>query len=554
YYWLSLIIYTAFSFPTLFASVTTLRVSRRQENAIYMPWKRLYLNIFPRMRVLAVLWIVLCGISVTHAALHSLKYFYTAVTQGIEFPEFTTVGLVDEEQFVHYDSNIGKMIPKTEWIKESVEADYWEGESQILNDVQQAFKADIGTLMQRFNQTRGVHTLQWMVGCEWDDESGVTGGFNQYGYNGEDFLIYDMKSQYYVAPVQQAFKSAVKWNHNQALLEHRKQYLTQECVDWLQKYVRYGKSSLERTVPPQVFLLQTDPSSPVTCHVTGFYPRGVMVTWQKDGQELDVDVELGETVPNGDGTFQTRSHLRVKPEDWKRDRYTCTVQHKSLEQDIILPVTEENIMRNMDIKTRSINPDDSGCSTGIIISCVVGALLLALTAIGVFMWKERSSDYKKTSTAGIKSDTFQKLAPEPVVSDVSKQPSVESVASDTDSAIFSRAGSTSSCGSSAVSEAGLLDPWGLLRLGYSSPTSGLSLPRGPVQRGHAEASAMLPGVEQPRKQQLAFEERPASLLFHNKDTDLCSTRTTLSSRISIAQDRILHQAATTKPPSSTKDW
>ncbi|KAJ8245670.1 hypothetical protein GJAV_G00273200 [Gymnothorax javanicus] len=47
-------------------------------------------------------------------------------------------------------------------------------------------------------------------------------------------------------------------------------------------------------------------------------------------------------------------------------------------------------------RVRTINPDDSGSSTGIIIGCVAGALLL-LAAIGVFMWKKRSSGYGKTS-------------------------------------------------------------------------------------------------------------------------------------------------------------
>ncbi|KAJ8273733.1 hypothetical protein GJAV_G00104920 [Gymnothorax javanicus] len=283
---------------------------------------------------------LLYGIHTASAAPHSLKYFYTAFTGVSGLPEYTDVGLLDDEPFTRYDSNIKRAIPSADWIKENVGADYWDRETQKALGSQQSFKANIGIAMQRLNQTHGVHTLQWMYGCEWDDESGATGGFNQFGYDGEDFIIYDMKNQRYIAPVQPAFITAMKWNNNPAQLEKDKQYLTNECVDWLKKYVRYGKSSLERTVRPQVCLLQKDPSSSVTCHVTGFYPRGVMVTWQKDGQDLDVDVELGETVPNGDGTFQTRSHLRVKPEDWKRDRYTCTVQHKSLDQDIVLTVGE----------------------------------------------------------------------------------------------------------------------------------------------------------------------------------------------------------------------
>ncbi|XP_064205012.1 BOLA class I histocompatibility antigen, alpha chain BL3-7-like isoform X16 [Anguilla rostrata] len=338
------------------------------------------------MSFLALFWAFLGGIYTANAASHSLKYFYTGVTAGIDFPEYTSVGMVDDEQFTYYDSNMRRTIPKTEWIKENVGADYWDEMSQIGMGHQQSFKTNIGILMQRFNQTQGVHTVQRMYGCEWDDETEATGGFNQYGYDGEDFVTYDLKYLRYIAPVQQAFITAVKWSHNPAELEHMKQYLTQECVDWLKKYVSYGRSALERTVAPEVSLLQKDSPSPgLTCHVTGFYPRGVMVTWQRNGEDLDEDVELGETVPNADGTFQTTSHLRVKPEDWKSQEYTCTVQHKSLKQDIVLPVKEENIKSNRGIQNGSSPP------MGIIIGCVVGSLILILTVIGVVIWKKRSS-------------------------------------------------------------------------------------------------------------------------------------------------------------------
>ncbi|KAJ8245669.1 hypothetical protein GJAV_G00273190 [Gymnothorax javanicus] len=54
------------------------------------------------------------------------------------------------------------------------------------------------------------------------------------------------------------------------------------------------------SVPPQVALLQKDPSSPVTCHVTGFpLNLNILVTWQKNKQDLDVDVELGRRCPMG---------------------------------------------------------------------------------------------------------------------------------------------------------------------------------------------------------------------------------------------------------------
>ncbi|KAJ8335263.1 hypothetical protein SKAU_G00409020 [Synaphobranchus kaupii] len=88
-------------------------------------------------------------------ASHSLKYFYTGVTAGTDFPEFTIVGLVDDERFMYYGSNTRRAIPKTDWIKEKEGADYWDRESQTAIGQQQSFKANIGIAMQRFNQTQG---------------------------------------------------------------------------------------------------------------------------------------------------------------------------------------------------------------------------------------------------------------------------------------------------------------------------------------------------------------------------------------------------------------
>ncbi|KAG9330193.1 hypothetical protein JZ751_026110 [Albula glossodonta] len=189
-----------------------------------------------------------------------------------------------------------------------------------------------------------------MYGCEWDDETGATDGFHQRGYDGKDYYTLDLKNMRWIAAVPQAFATTHARNNDQADLEGRKNYLTQICVEWLKKYVS---------------VFQKDSSSPVVCHATGFFPRGIMVTWQRDGEEVQEDVELGMTQPNGDGNFQITSRLTVKPED--THTYTCTVQHKSLENDIIKPYI----------------PDSSGPPMGIIIGCVVGVLVVALAVIGV---------------------------------------------------------------------------------------------------------------------------------------------------------------------------
>ncbi|XP_073677759.1 uncharacterized protein [Garra rufa] len=259
---------------------------------------------------------------------HSLKYFYTAVSGDIDFPEFTVVGLVDDLQFMYFDSNTKKVVPKTEWIRQNVDADYWDRETQTDIRQHQIFKNNIQIAKERFNQSTGIHIFQQLYGCEWDDQTGATNAIEQFGFDGEDFVFLDFKELRFITPVQQGIPTTHKWNNNRALLEIVKHYYSTVCIEWLRKYLQYGKSSLEKTVSPQVSLLQKSPSSPVTCHATGFYPSGVTITWMRNGQQHHEDVDLGELLPNEDGTFQKTSTIRVTPDEWKKNKFICVVEHR----------------------------------------------------------------------------------------------------------------------------------------------------------------------------------------------------------------------------------
>uniref|UniRef100_A0A3B1ISR3 Ig-like domain-containing protein n=1 Tax=Astyanax mexicanus TaxID=7994 RepID=A0A3B1ISR3_ASTMX len=121
--------------------------------------------------------------------------------------------------------------------------------------------------------------------------------------------------------------------------------------------------------------LKKDSSSPVVCHATGFFPKSVMISWQKNGEDLNEDVELRETLPNQDGTFQKRSILTVSPEELKNNNYTCVIQHSSLEKALVLLVSDHKVL-----------------SVGLIVGVMVGALLLVIIiCAAVFIWKRRSS-------------------------------------------------------------------------------------------------------------------------------------------------------------------
>uniref|UniRef100_A0A672IEH3 Ig-like domain-containing protein n=1 Tax=Salarias fasciatus TaxID=181472 RepID=A0A672IEH3_SALFA len=270
-------------------------------------------------------------------------------TQVPNFPEFVQVALVDEIQISHFDSNTRRKVPKQDWMNKVTEEDpeYWERSTERNLGRQQTFRGNIETVKQRLNQTGGVHIVQNMDGCEWDDETDeVVNGFDQHGYDGEDFLIYDLKTETYIAPVQQAVPTKQRWENDKAFMDEQKHYFTTECVDLLKKFVEFGRSSLMRKDLPSVSLLQKTPSSPLTCHATGFYPDRADLFWKKDEEELHEDVVRGEILPNHDGSFQMSVDLDLsgfKDEDW--GRYSC-VFHLAGGQEVSKRLDKRDIRTN----------------------------------------------------------------------------------------------------------------------------------------------------------------------------------------------------------------
>ncbi|XP_067836466.1 class I histocompatibility antigen, F10 alpha chain-like isoform X2 [Heptranchias perlo] len=296
------------------------------------------------------------------------------------FPDFVVVGYVDEAQFVEYNSERRTMIPRQRWMEEREGPEYWERDTRNVRGAERMGKVNIQTLSTRTNQSGGIHTYQVMYGCELGDD-GTTRGFEQHAWDGEDLINFDKDQMVWVTPVQWGEITKNKWDQEKAMNQQRKGYLEEECIEWLRKYLEYGKREL-RAVAPVVYFTRPPGTNRLSCAVTGFYPRAIEVNLLRDGESIEETLSSG-TLPNHDGTYQVRKWTEFEEKDGAQ--YSCQVDHSGLGERVLVFYVPESA---------SLLP--------VIIGVVILILLLTLIAGAVVIYRKRvgmKSGYNPTTTS-----------------------------------------------------------------------------------------------------------------------------------------------------------
>nr|XP_030707998.1 BOLA class I histocompatibility antigen, alpha chain BL3-7-like isoform X6 [Globicephala melas] len=290
-------------------------------------------------RTLLLLLTGALALTETWAGSHSLRYFNTGVSRpGRGEPRFIAVGYVDDTQFVRFDGDAPnpRCEPRTPWVEQEGPK-YWEEQTRNFKDAAQNFRESLNNLRGYYNQSKaGSHTYQGMYGCDVGPDGRLLRGYIRDAYDGADYIALNEDLRSWTAADAAAQITKGKWEAAGAA-ECYRNYAEGLCVEGLLRYLENGKDTLQRADPPKTHVTHhpiSDREVTLRCWALGFYPKEISLTWQRDGEDQTQDMELVETRPSGDRTFQKWAAL-VVPSGGEQ-RYTCHVQHEGLQEPLTL--------------------------------------------------------------------------------------------------------------------------------------------------------------------------------------------------------------------------
>eukprot|EP00076_Gallus_gallus_P046230 XP_025011768.1 class I histocompatibility antigen, F10 alpha chain-like [Gallus gallus] len=334
-----------------------------------------------------VLGLLLGALGAAACGSHSLRYFKTRMTDpGPGMPQFVIVGYVDGELFGKYDSKSRWVHPIAEMLPQE-DREHWDTQTQKARDVELVFCGFLGRLQVHYNKPKkpfspcpgcasGSHTLQKMFGCDILEDGSIR-GYDQYAFDGRDFLAFDMDTMTFTAADPVAEITKRRWEEEGTYAERWKHELGTVCVQNLRRYLEHGKAALKRRERPKVRVWgkEADRILTLSCRAYGFYPRPIAISWMKDGMVRDQETHWGGIMPNRDGTYYASAVINVLPEDG--DKYQCRVEHASLPQPgLFLWEPQPNLIP-------------------IVAGAVVAIVAVIAAVVGLVVWKSKSGKEKK---------------------------------------------------------------------------------------------------------------------------------------------------------------
>ncbi|XP_036894929.1 patr class I histocompatibility antigen, A-2 alpha chain-like isoform X1 [Sturnira hondurensis] len=352
----------------------------------------------PHPKLLLLSGALALALTETWAGPHRLTVFTTAVSgPGRGKSRFIVVGYADDTEFARFDSDAQRprLEPRVPWMEqrwvEQEHPHFWDDYTRVIKNYEQMYGRNVDNLRAYYNQSEdGAHTFQEMRGCVVRSDGRFLRGYTQFAYDGTDYIALNEDMRSWTATDSAA---RITWRELVELpdVERRPVILGDLYVRWLHLFLEHGKETLLRADPPKTHVTYhpiSDHEVTLKCWALGFYPADITLTWQRDGEDLTQDMELVETRPAGDGTFQKWAAVAVSPGE--EQRYTCHVQHQGLPEPLTL----------------RWDPPPQPTMTIVGIAAALG--VLGAVAAGAVMWRRKCSGRGRESyTQAAYSDTSQ---------------------------------------------------------------------------------------------------------------------------------------------------
>ncbi|XP_052599987.1 class I histocompatibility antigen, Gogo-A*0501 alpha chain-like [Peromyscus californicus insignis] len=204
------------------------------------------------------------------------------------------------------------------WVDQQ-EPEYWEKRTQDILSLVDIYKDALKKILYFYKE----------------NESGYYGnGKFQIFFEPKDVLMLAVNKSIWLAIGKAATYLSQEWNELD-FAKQMKTLLECKCVQLLLPMLQHGKEILLRTDIPKIHVtheVRDDGKITVRCWAVKFYHTIINVTWQRDGSNQIMDMDVIETRPAGDGSFQKWAAVVVP--SGEEQRYTCHVYHEGLPEPI----------------------------------------------------------------------------------------------------------------------------------------------------------------------------------------------------------------------------
>ncbi|XP_035280900.1 H-2 class II histocompatibility antigen, E-S beta chain-like [Anguilla anguilla] len=151
----------------------------------------------------------------------------------------------------------------------------------------------------------------------------------RYSFNKLEYIRYNSTLNKFIGYTEHGVKNAERWNQD-GFAEQTHPYLDSYCRRSAELSFN---TILDKSVEPTIKVKSAihgshKHTSMLVCSAYDFYPRGIKMTWLRDGVEVTSDVTTTEELANGNWYYQIHSHLEYTPKSG--EQISCKVEHASL--------------------------------------------------------------------------------------------------------------------------------------------------------------------------------------------------------------------------------